>query len=328
MKKHLICVGIGILVLGCFGNGMALEKPKNYPERPIELVLPVGPGSGGDRFARSFCEDVQKTLGVPVKYSFMPGSSGAIATSYFMDQDADGYTFLMATNSITFAMVLDRIKYDIDDFIWLAQGCHDISALHTRTDNLELQNFQDILNYCKKNPKKTLTVAGSGAMGLDHAWVELLNRRVTGLNLKFIPFNKGGERRASFQGGHTDLQSDELIDMEGLYNAGICKPVIVGYTSRVKKYADVPCTKELKIDNYVGRWRGILLKKGTPEPIVKYLNAAFKKSFESKNYQEQYLQNQIGHARSRYLGPEAFKKYMVEEKALFMDLAKDIGWVK
>ncbi len=67
----------------------ALDKPKGYPKRAIEVVVPHGPGSGADHYARAFLKSVEKELGVPLKFSFMSGSAGAVGTSYAAAQPAD-----------------------------------------------------------------------------------------------------------------------------------------------------------------------------------------------------------------------------------------------
>lgn len=307
-------------------QAFAIDKPKGYPKRAIEVVVPHGPGSGADHFARAFLKDAEKELGVPLKFSFMSGSAGAVGTAYAAAQPADGYTLLLVSTDIVINMALGRGKVDVDKFDWLARGIHDVSALHTRVENKGFQSIQEIQEYCKKNPKTKLTVAGAGALGIDHVWIELLNKRGN-LCLKFIPFDNSGERKASFQGGHTTFQSDETIDMEGLYEAKVSRPLVVGYEKRLAKYPDVPTTTELGIDNTIGRWRGFAVRKGTPEPIVKYLIAVFKKSFETPEYQK-FLKDDVGHERPAFLAGEGFRSFVVAERKVFGDIAKDLGWIE
>ncbi len=326
MKKCLLVV-LAVLITICIGgNTFGLDKPAGYPKRAIEVVVPHGPGGGADMFARAFIKDVEKTLGVPMKISYMPGSAGVIGTSYAMDQAADGYTLLLVSTDIAIGMAIKRVKYDIDDFEWIAKGIHDISGLHTRVDNKQFQSVEDIQKYCKANPKIRLTVAGSGALGIDHAWISLLNTR-GGMCLKFIPFDKSGERRASFQGGHTTFESDELIDMEGLFKAGVSRPLVIGYTERVRKYADTPSTKEKGIEDYIGRWRGFAVKKGTPQPIVKYLIAAFEKSFNTPEYQK-FLKEDVGHDRPAWAAGKDFYNFVQGERDTFEVLGKELKWIK
>jgi tripartite-type tricarboxylate transporter receptor subunit TctC len=304
----------------------AIDKPKGYPKRAIEVVVPHGPGSGADQFARAFLKGAEKELGVPLKFSFMSGSAGAVGTSYAAAQPADGYTLLLVSTDIVINMALGRGKADVDKFEWLARGIHDVSAIHTRTDNKDFQSIKDIQEYCKKNPKTKLTIAGAGALGIDHVWVELLNKRGN-LCLKFIPFDNSGERKASFQGGHTTLQSDETIDMEGLYEAKVSKPLVVGYEKRLAKYPEVPTTTELGIDNTIGRWRGFAVKKGTPKPIVDYLTAALKQAFETPEYQK-FLKDDVGHERPAFLSGNDFKNFVISERKIFGDIAKELSWVE
>jgi putative tricarboxylic transport membrane protein len=144
--------------------------------------------------------------------------------------------------------------------------------------------------------------------------------------LKFIPFDNSGERKASFQGGHTTFESDETIDMAGLYEAKVSKPLVVGYEKRLEKYPDVPTTTELGIDNTIGRWRGFAVKKGTPKPIVDYLTAVLKKSFETPEYQK-YMKDEVGHNRPAFLAGNDFRNFVISERKIFGDIAKDLGWL-
>jgi tripartite-type tricarboxylate transporter receptor subunit TctC len=115
--------------------------------------------------------------------------------------------------------------------------------------------------------------------------------------------------------------------MQGLYNAKISRPILTGFTERVKKYPDVPCTKEFGIANYLGRWRGFVLKAGTPEPIVKYLEWLFRESFNTKEYQD-FLVKEVGHERPAYAGTTEFKKFVSEEKEDFVKVLKELGFIK
>ena len=327
--KKITCIVFGVFLVSVFMVNVffafAMEKPADYPKRAIEFVIRSGPGSGAGMFAQAFAKDMKETLGVPIKFSYMPGAGGQLAVSYFLDQPANGHTLLVSSPTQVVNTVLGRARYNLDDIIWMALGAHDISAIHTRVDS-KFQTLKDIQDYCKKNPKAWFTIAGSGAMSFDQLFIEVMNKRAN-IRLKFVPFEKSSMRRASFQAGHTDFQSDELIDMEGLYKAGISKPLVIAYDKRVRKYPDVQCTGELGINNYMGRWRGIVCKNGTAEPIVKYLEWVLAKAFKSKPVQD-YLQEDLGHERTRFMGREEYTKLIEEEKAVFSEILKELGFIR
>ena len=326
MKKlHHIIFSVLAMILLTSSIVFAMEKPAGYPKRSIEFVIRSGAGSGAGMFAQAFVKDLKKTMGVPFKFSYMPGAGGQIAVAYFLDQPADGHTLLVSSPTMVVNTVLGRAKYDLNDIVWLALGAHDISAIHTRVDS-KYQTLKDIQDYCKKNPKAWFTIAGSGALSFDQVFIEMMNKQAN-ICLKFVPFEKSSMRRASFQAGHTNFQSDELIDMEGLYKAGVSKPIVIAYTERVKKYPDVQCTKELGIDNYMGRWRGIVAKNGTPEPILKYLEWALEKAWNSQAVQ-QYLTDDMGHDRTKFMGREAYTKHIQDEKVTFKEILKELGFVQ
>ncbi|MBW2154379.1 MAG: tripartite tricarboxylate transporter substrate binding protein [Deltaproteobacteria bacterium] len=327
MKKFSLIILSAFLALMFLAGDLvvAMEKPEGYPKRAIEFVIRSGPGSGAGMFAQAFAKGMKKALGVPIKFSYKPGAGGQIAVAYFLDQPADGHTLLVSSPTMVVNTVLGRAKYQLDDIIWLALGAHDIEAIHTRVDS-KFQTLKDIQDYCQKNPKLALTIAGAGALSFDQMWVELLNKRAN-IRLKFVPFEKSSMRRASFQAGHTDLQSDELIDMEGLYKAGISKPLVIGYHKRVRKYPDVQCTGELGVDVTIGRWRGIVCKKGTPEPVVKYLEGILAEAFKSEPVQK-YLEEDLGHERTNFMGREEYTKLVEGQRAIFREMLKEIGFLR
>jgi len=115
--------------------------------------------------------------------------------------------------------------------------------------------------------------------------------------------------------------------MEGLYKAGVSRPLVIGYTERVKKYPDTPCTKEKGIEDYIGRWRGFAVKAGTPKPIVKYLISAFQKSFNTPGYQK-YRKDDVGHDRPAWLGGKDFYNFVKKERTIFGELSKELKWIK
>ncbi len=330
MKRLLPICLVSFFISVCLGvadKTFALDKPKGYPKRAIEIVVPHGPGSGADQFSRAFLKATEKELGVPFKFSFMPGAAASIGSSYALAQPADGYVILMVSNDLVLNEAMKRGKAGVDKWEWLGRGVHEVSALHTRVDNKDFQSVQAIQEYTKKNPKAKLTVAGSGALGIDHVWVEVLAKRGN-MGLKFIPFDAGGERKASFQGGHTTFISGELVELAGLTEAKFSRPFIIGYEKRLTgKYADVPCTGEMGINDNIGRWRGFVVKKGTPKPIVEYLTALLKQSFDSAEYQK-FLKDEVGHDRAAALFGKDFEKFALSERTDLTAVVKDLGWIE
>ena len=302
-----------------------MKKPSGYPNRPVEVVVRSGAGSGSEAFARVFTQHLSDKLGFTFKYSFMPGADGTISSSYLLDQPADGYTIYIASPTQLINILRGKVKYSLADWTWLARTAYELSALHVLTSNKEISTFQDVLDHCKKEKKIKITVAGAGAISFDRVWVELLNQAMGTNCLKFVPFNKSSNRRASFLGGHTTLISGELAEMHSHFKSGTTKPIVVGSEVRVPgDYADLKTTKDYGINVFLGRWRGVSAKAGTPQEIVDYLEWAFEESFNSKPYQH-WLNSEPGLDVSRYLGPAAWKKSMNADLETLGGMLKSLG---
>jgi len=335
MKKKILLIPLALLLaislvaIGCPAPAPA-PAPEVYPSRAIEIVNGHGPGSGSDMTLRAILPDAQRILGQALNISYMPGGATAVATAYVQKQPADGYTIFEVSSDLPCGIATGRLDTTVDDWIFIQCNTHEVSGIHARTDTAQAAPFADsweeVVEYSKANPDKKITVAGSGLMGIDHFWVALLAKQ-SGVNLEFIPFDSGGDRRAASQGGHTDLHSDELIDMKGFRDAGENKPILLGFPERLEQYPDVPTTVEMGYTNTIGRWRGVMVKKGTPQDIVDKLIYAFTESFNGEFYQE-YLWEERGHDRPSHRSGAEFEAFVRDEVVRFEGVAKELGWLE
>jgi tripartite-type tricarboxylate transporter receptor subunit TctC len=312
----------------CFtfsATAQPLKKVQGYPSRPIEVVNPHGPGAGSDIFLRALIAASKDLVGVPMNINYVSGAAGAAGLAYVADQPADGYTITECSSDTVLLDLTQRTKFRMDDVIFLYMGVHDISAIHVLKDG-PIQSFKQIMDLGKTKPNEKITLAGAGMFGVDHVWIQYLNK-LAGTKILFIPFDKGGERHASFLGKHVTLLSDEMADTQTMREAGKTNDILIGYDKRIKAYPNLPCTVELGINNTIGRWRGVAVKKGTPPHIVAFLEEAFNKAKKSPKYQE-YIDKEIQHDRPAVTTSQEFTKFAQEEKKVFGDILKELGVIK
>lgn len=299
-----------------------LKKVNGYPSRPIEVVNPHGPGAGSDIFLRALIAASKDIINVPMNINYVSGGAGTTGLVYTLDQPADGYTITEVSSDTVILDISGRTKIKTDDFIFLLRGVHDISAIHVLKDG-PIQSFKQIMELGKTKPKEKVTLAGAGMFGVDHIWIQYLNK-LAKTNILFIPFDKGGERHASFLGKHVTLLSDEIADTQTMREAGKINTILIGYDKRIPNYPDFPCTVELGINDTIGRWRGVAVKKGTPPAIVAYLEEVFTRAMKTPSYQE-YLKKEIQHERSQPMVGKEFTAFANSEKTVFADILKELG---
>ena len=285
-----------------------------------------GAGGGSDIFSRTVCMKARRYLKNPLVVVNKPGGSGVLSMEYVQSQPADGYTLLSgALMPIVTSGLQGLTKYQYTDFEPVIRGQYDTMMMEVLPGG-KYNDIQDVIADAKARPgKQTWGVVGS-ATGFN----ALLARQFTepmGIKIKLVPFDRAGKQHASLLGGHVDIILEEPGPIIELLKAKKMKPVVVFSEKRIDDFADVPTVKELGAEAYLGVWRGIAVKKGTPRPIVRYLHAVFKKSMDSAFYQS-YQRATYLHLRPGYLGPDDFAKFLKKEAEFYTREYKRLGIYK
>ncbi len=92
---------------------IAVPAAAQYPAKPIRIVVPFPPGGGADAMARIVAQPLSKTLGQPVVVDYRPGADGAIGPEFVAKSAPDGYTILLAGNSMLGAALRKNPPYDV-----------------------------------------------------------------------------------------------------------------------------------------------------------------------------------------------------------------------
>jgi tripartite-type tricarboxylate transporter receptor subunit TctC len=280
-------------------------------ERPIEIVCPWGVGGGADSTIRPMADLLTDILGVQVNVVNVEGAGGAAGVEYTYQQPADGYTFMLGTQSLILVDLQDIMSMDFrDEFIPVAKLVHSINiiAASAKASAGKYSTFSEMIEYVKEHPNEVscgmLSATGADAMGLRQA--------IRGLAIKEVPFGSGSEMNAALAGGHLHLMITGTDEIAGLIASGDIIPLLALSEKRMKKYPDLECSGELGIDSYIGTWRGIFAKKGTPQGAIDALVAAIEEAVQTDTWQE-FLVNAVYDEREGYANPENFKKLFLKE---------------
>ena len=313
-------------LMGSIGTAAAIDKPKGYPERPVEVVVPYGAGGGSDLFARAACVMARREMKNPLVIINKPGAGGVLGFEYVLSQPADGYTIAATSlSSIVTAGLTGMTNFKYTDFQPILRAQHDTLALEVLPGG-KYKNIQDVIADAKARPGQQTWVQVGSATGLVAFSVQEFVDGL-GIDVKILNYNSAGKQHAALLGGHVDVIAEEPGPIAGMLDAGKMKMVVVFAKERLKDYPDVPTTQEIGVDAFKGVYRGIVVKKGTPKPICDYLHAVFKKSIESKFYKDYEHSNYLD-LRPGYLGPEDFQKFLDKEDAFFTKAYKKMGLYK
>ncbi len=332
MKKLLVFLLVGIMLLsftGCGSQGATApengeEAIANYPDRPIEMVIPFGEGGASDIFARKFAEIMAKEMPQPLQPVNKKGSSGLVGMVYAYQQPADGYTLFEVTPSMVIADALEvssDVKF-MDDFEPLARIQSDIYVLCLPEES-QFTSFEDLVEYGQDN---AITFGGVSPGGLDDMTLNAL-AQATGVQITFIPYNSGSEVKAAVLGGEVDIYLDKIVSAINYIKDGKVKPVVVLNEERITKideFKDVPTTVELGYDVTIGSWRGFVVKKDTPQEVKDYLLEQMEAAYATQEYQD-FAELNLVNIRPGFLDAEGFRAQWESEYQVFDKIAKDLG---
>lgn len=277
MKK--ILAGAAIALAAMAGGAAA----QDYPERPLMLMVSYGAGGATDFQARivTMTAGNEDALGMPIAIINKPGAGGRVGWNWFATQaEADGYT-LGAYNIPHFIAqsIKGGVEYNADSFEPIANWGADPAVFVVAADS-EFNSMNDVVDYAKANPGK-LTFSGAGLF-VGHHIAALQLEKAAGVALAYIPNNKGGAgAMKAVIAGEVMGGVNNLSDAFRAREAGNVKILGVFDVARNDFLPDVPTLQEqgFDIDNSSVNFRGIMVPKGTPQPIIDKLAATVPEMF-------------------------------------------------
>ncbi|MDO4493926.1 MAG: tripartite tricarboxylate transporter substrate binding protein [Clostridia bacterium] len=309
MKKLISLVIVLAMVLSMVSFASAEEWKF---ERKIELVCPWGLGGGADSTLRPLATLLQQKLGVPVEVRNETGGSGVNGIEYTYKQPADGYTFMLGTQSLFIQDMSDNTSMDFKtEFECIDVLVHSINMLAGSTKKMNeygIKNFSDLKAYVAEHPWE-VSVAMLTAVGVDGMCFEIATE---GLDVNAVAYEGGSQVNADMAGGHVDLAVGGYDDMSGLIESGDIMPLLMFCEHRVSIFDSCECTAEVGINSFAGPWRGLFAKKGTPQGAIDTLVAAIEECRQDPVWQE-FIHNAAYDEREVPAPGEATKQFVWQE---------------
>ncbi len=278
------------VVLGFTANAAAQE---NYPTRPIEVIVPWGPGGGSDISGRMVSKFLEAELKVAAPVVNMPGASGTIGVQRLLSKPADGYS-VVVTGDFYALIGGDSPKWTLENFIPLGVLINQPGALFVASES-RFKTWADVEREAKAKPGSiTLFMAGLGI--IDEVHSNYLTAR--GIKFNVVPVPKPAERYTSILGGHGDLLYEQAGDIKSFLESGKVRPLLSLTEERFPLFKEVPTAKELGYNIWTPQIRWIFARAGTDAALIQVLANALERMAASEEYKN-YL-------RSEMAAPDSF----------------------
>lgn len=321
-------LAISLVAIGCPAPVPEVKFPRlnGFPERPLTFLIGFGVGGGTDLAARSIGKAVEEILGVKIIYINMPGAAGSIAENHLMGLPADGYTILVMSGDLPTNLLVGRNPHTLEDYIPFARVQQDVGQIQINAKDTRFTNVEEFVAYAKVN---RVSIGGTGAGGLDEIGVTLFAKGAGFFeNLSFVPYEKAGMMHAALIAGDIDACFEEPGPAIELIKAGLLKPIITFAEERLRGFEEVPTAIELGYGNItLGRVRGFVLRAGTDEAIVNFLEGIIKQAYYSDFYQKWEHENFLD-LRPGWGDRQTYTRQKIEEMAIYEEILRVLGYLK
>lgn len=280
LNRRRIVQGMGAAML----LPMGMARAADYPQRPIEVVVPASAGGSTDAVARAFADAIRKYLPQPLIVNNKPGASGVVGMTDVMNAKPDGYKISMAITELSILQHLGLSKFNYTAFKPVALLSADGATVTVRADS-PWRTLEDFLAAAKAKPGQ-LNIGNSGNGSVWHLAAAALEES-TKTKFGHVPFQGGAPAVLALLGGHVDAVTVSVGEVATHVQAGKLRILGVMADKRTRGYEQVPTLKERGIDLSVAGWRGLLAPKSTPDDVVATLRAATRKAVDDPAFQEQ-----------------------------------------
>ena len=286
---------------------LALAQSKDFPNRPITLIVPYPAGGQTDLEVRALCAAASRHLGQVIVIANRPGAAGTLGAVALASAPADGYLLSSIPVGVFRQPHLAKTAYDpTADLSYIIGTSGYTFGVVVRADS-PWKSFRALLDYAKANPNK-LNFATPGIGSTQQITMQKIARQL-GIEWGHVPHKGTPENNAALLSGYVDFNADGS-GWAGLVDSGKFLLLNTWGDARTKKWPDVPTLKELGFNIVEKSPYGIAGPKGLPAAIIEKLHDAFKKALyepEHMRVLEMLSQDIV------YMTPGEFTRYAAEQ---------------
>jgi tripartite-type tricarboxylate transporter receptor subunit TctC len=281
IKRRDFLASSAVLLAGTIASSNLFAQPKDFPNRPIRMVVPFAAGGGVDVFARLIAEKLRELKGYTIIVDNRGGANGTVGGNAVKLSEPDGYHVLFSAGTHVMAKsVMKDHTYDpITDFTPIAR-VGEAPMLLVMSPNLPQKTITEIVTDARKQPDKwTFATSALGAPG--YLAIVAFNK-LAGLNLTIVPYRGTAPGLTDIAAGHVQLMIDPVLALLPMAKGGQVKAIALTSARRSSLAPDIPTAAESGMSGLNhSSWYGVWGPKGMPDDLVLSMNAAFNEAVKS-----------------------------------------------
>jgi tripartite-type tricarboxylate transporter receptor subunit TctC len=287
-RRWLVAGAVAVAAGGVLPS-LASAQDK-YPSRPIELIVPWGPGGGADQLARRVGKLLEPDLKTSIPVINVAGATGNTGMTKLLSAAPDGYSTAILIGD-TLSTIAGGGRGKLADVVPLGVMIRQPTGLYVKTDS-KYKTFDDLLADARSNEVK-VAILGFGSA--DEILINQINAK--GAKLRMVPFASPGERYSSILGGHADVLVEQAGDIRSFLDGKQMRPLVFFASAPAPGFSSVPLAKDSGFPIVINQFRSIVVRAGTDPKQVATLSAALEKVARSPEFVK-YLEDELAYADS------------------------------
>ena len=282
--------------LGAVAAGFALltslvvpAAAQKYPERPVKIILPFGPGGVADVTSRLVAEKLGEKLGQRFVIENMPGAGGISAANAVIGAPPDGHTIGLVTNGTAISVAqFKSLPFDpVRDYAMVSTlGTFDL-VFAVNADS-PFRTLADFVAAAKREPGK-LNIGTINVGGTQNLGAELL-RLTVNLDVQIVPYRNSPDIIVALLRNDVQMLVEFPAAVKGQVADGRLRLLATSGPKRFPSMPDVPTVEEAGIKGYeVTSWNGVFAPKDTRPDVIATLNKALAEALAMPDIQARFL---------------------------------------
>lgn len=301
----------------------AQPLPKNYPSKPIRMVVPFAAGGPVDLVGRLLIQKLSVSLGQTIVLDNRGGGGSALGSEMVAKSPPDGYTWLVTTGSLTSISAFnENVPFDpIKDFTPVTMAARNFGQVLIVNPAVPAKTVKELIALARAQPGK-LNYASAGIGNITYIAAEMM-KVAAGVKIIDIQYKGTGPATNDLLGGHVDMLFSPTQTSLQLIQTGRVRALAMTGPKRWKMLPDVPTMQEAGFKDYdlVG-WFGLWLPPGAAPELVTRLYTETVRALGDPELKQRFDDTGL---EAVGLRPEEFAKFVTKDVAEMLELARKIG---
>ena len=313
------------LALLALSIGTATQAQR-YPTKAVRVIVPTPVGGPGDIIARGTAATLSNLYGQPFVVENRLGVGSIVGAEACARSAGDGYTlcvmdsFTITLNPFTYSKLPYNPSRDFEPIVHFGYLASSLSV----HPSLPVKTFAELIDLAKAKPN-SIAWGSFGASSTPHFYIEWL-RKTRDAHFLEIPYKAASEAMQRMIAGDVQVVSFSQGQSAQMHRAGKIRIIAIPGSVRSQLLPDIPTFKEVGMDLTMNTWFGLYAPAGTPQDIVRRINADLGKLIPAGEFKDKFLTTQGVQTDSPAGGsPEAFAAWIREETEMYAKLVKTVG---